>query len=198
MNSKGKPQAPQHRIIFCFEALDNDTNEQTRDDDGNLHPFTLIKEFNVSLGADSQQSDLRKFLNSLRSEPLTDATIDKDGFNIDWRKMLKYVLYASVTHKPKKSNPQQFNAIMDSIMKLPKAIPRESLPAIQNEVLFFEFGIEESYENFAKLPEFIQDKIMKSPEFLEARNTGKLPFPTESDEKPQAPSASEDPNDIPF
>lgn len=167
---------------FAGEVKFNDTvrivwetpNEKTVfSEEKGEQPFTLYKEFKISL---HEKATLRKFIESWRGAPLTDAEARK----FDLSSLLGQPCMLNVTHTTKGDATY---ANIAAISKLPKGL--DCPPAI-NPLIEYDVNAHKP-EVFAKFPDFIKEKIKSSAEWAA------------NGLKDEAPASSEESkSDIPF
>ncbi len=128
-------------------------NEQTVFAEGKPEqPYTLGKEFKISL---HEKASLRKFIESWRGATLTDAEAKK----FDLSSLLGQPCMLNVTHTTKEGSTW---ANIAAISKLPKGL--ECPPAIGELI---EYDVNAHNEAvFAKLPDFLKEKIKSSAEWM--------------------------------
>jgi hypothetical protein len=120
-------------------------------------PCVIDKEFSLSL---HEKSTLRRYLQGWRGKAFTDD--EAEAFDIT--KLLGVPCMLNVIHKPSAKDPTKIYQEIDAISPMPKGLV---CPAQVNETFVFEF---ENFDEdkFNTLPDFIKEKIAKTPEYREA------------------------------
>lgn len=142
-------------------------------------PFTVSKEFTLSLG---DKANLRHTLESWRGRQFTKDELD--GFDIT--KLLGASCLITIVHERRKDNQGDF-AKITSIAKIPKGM--QVADGTMSQVVY-EIAMGRN-DVFAKLPEWMQEKIKKSEEFSS-------PPPTADAERPSETPDDADGEDVPF
>jgi hypothetical protein len=143
------------KVQFLFElpletaVFSEDKGEQ---------PFYVKTVFNLSMG---EKASLRKFVESWIGKKMTDA----QAGDFDIIKLLGHSCMVNIAHNGK--DDRTYANIM-SISPLPKGM---ACPPAINELLSYD-TTEHSDAVFNKLPDFLQDDIRKSDEWI-ARTTAK-------------------------
>jgi hypothetical protein len=123
-------------------------------------PCVIDKEFSLSL---HEKSTLRRYLQGWRGKAFTDE--EAEAFDIT--KLLGVPCMLNVIHKPSAKDPTKIYQEIDTISPMPKGLV---CPPQVNETFVFEFeNFDES--KFNVLPDFIKEKIVKTPEYKEAVST---------------------------
>jgi len=160
-----------NKVLMIFEIP-----SETVDVEGEQKPRWLSREFTVSL---NEKSNLAKTLVPWLGRELTEQE-EKDGFDLSVMLGKSCQLQVIIASK----EDRQYNNIT-AIIGLPKGFPS---PTATSEMLLFDI-YDWSDDTFAKLPEWIQEKIKKSTEYR-TRSTGTdtLEFP-EDTHKPESPKS---------
>jgi hypothetical protein len=150
------------KVQFLFELP---TETAVFSEDKGEQPFYVKTVFNLTMG---EKASLRKFIESWIGKKLTDA----QAADFDITKLLGHPGMVNIAHNGKED--RTYANIM-SISPLPKGL---ACPPAINELLTYD-TTEHNAEVFAKLPEFLQEDIRKSDEWI-ARTTAKpaVPAPT--------------------
>jgi hypothetical protein len=150
------------KVQFLFELP---TETAVFSEDKGEQPFYVKTVFNLTMG---EKASLRKFIESWIGKKLTDA----QAADFDITKLLGHPGMVNIAHNGKED--RTYANIM-SISPLPKGF---ACPPAINELLTYD-TTEHNAEVFAKLPEFLQEDIRKSDEWI-ARTTAKpaVPAPT--------------------
>ena len=150
------------KVQFLFELP---TETAVFSEDKGEQPFYVKTVFNLTMG---EKASLRKFIESWIGKKLTDA----QAADFDITKLLGHPGMVNIAHNGKED--RTYANIM-SISPLPKGF---ACPPAINELLTYD-TTEHNAEVFAKLPEFLQEDIRKSDEYI-ARTTAKpaVPAPT--------------------
>lgn len=134
---------------------------KTKMDDG--RPFMVSNRYTQSL---SEKANLRKIIEGWLGDPLTED--DLKGFNPEF--LLGLPCMINVVHNPSVSHDKTF-ANVQTVVPLPEDF--ECPPAINKPVYF---SLDEfDRATFEALPKFLQETIIKSPEYQAIVN----PFPDE-------------------
>lgn len=135
-------------LTECTEVFDETKGEQ---------PFIIYQEYTLSL---SDKANLKKVLESWRGKEFTEQELA--GFDIE--KLVDKTCLIQVLHKTSSNGNQR--AHISSFMKLPAKM---EAPVPFNTP--YSFSLETYAQNqFDALPEWIQNKIKLSPEYVSAIN----------------------------
>lgn len=150
------------KVQFLFELP---TETAVFSEDKGEQPFYVKGVFNLTMG---EKASLRKFIESWIGKKLTDA----QAADFDITKLLGHPGMINIAHNGKED---RVYANIMGISPLPKGF---ACPPAINELLAYD-TTEHNAEVFAKLPEFLQEDIRKSDEWI-ARTTAKpaVPAPT--------------------
>jgi hypothetical protein len=150
------------KVQFLFELP---TETAVFSEDKGEQPFYVKTVFNLTMG---EKASLRKFIESWIGKKLTDS----QAADFDITKLLGHPGMVNIAHNGKED---RVYANIMSISPLPKGF---ACPPAINELLTYD-TTEHNAEVFAKLPEFLQEDIRKSDEWI-ARTTAKpaVPAPT--------------------
>ena len=150
------------KVQFLFELP---TETAVFSEDKGEQPFYVKGVFNLTMG---EKASLRKFIESRIGKKLTDA----QAADFDITKLLGHPGMINIAHNGKED---RVYANIMGISPLPKGL---TCPPAINELLTYD-TTEHNAEVFAKLPEFLQEDIRKSDEWI-ARTTAKpaVPAPT--------------------
>lgn len=118
-------------------------------DDG--RPYAISQTYTASLG---EKSNIRRDLEAWRGRPFTDEELR--GFSL--KKVIGKDCFLSVIHEER--NGRMYSKV-GSVIALPKGVP--PLPT-NNEPVFFDMD-EFDPDAFEKLPQWIQERVKKSPEW---------------------------------
>lgn len=140
------------KLMLLFEISGETVNV-----DGEDKPRWLSREYTASL---NEKAALYKHLVAWRSRDFTEGELDTDGDGFDIESMLGQPCMLTVIVKD--GDNGTYNRI-ENIAALPKGVPA---PTTEQELLAYDID-ERDEEVFAKLPEWIQDKIKKSTQFAE-------------------------------
>lgn len=158
-------QTTRNLVRVTFE-LPNEMH--TFDDAKGAEPRFVSKEFTLSL---NEKSTLRKFLDTWRGTPFTPDEAKK----FDVTRLLGVACMLSIGLKQSASG-RAYNSI-DSALAVPAGIPtpEQITPSL-------EINFENIHLNWDKIPNFLKEKIVQTPEF---KATGFVP-PVESKDEPTA------------
>lgn len=140
------------KLMLLFEISGETVNV-----DGEDKPRWLSREYTASL---NEKAALYKHLVAWRSRDFTESELDTDGDGFDIESMLGKPCMLTVIAKD--GDNGTYNRI-ENIAALPKGVPA---PTTEQELLAYDID-ERDEAVFAKLPEWIQDKIKKSTQFAE-------------------------------
>ena len=140
------------KLMLLFEISGETVNV-----DGEDKPRWLSREYTAIL---NEKAALYKHLVAWRSRDFTEGELDTDGDGFDIESMLGQPCMLTVIVKD--GDNGAYNRI-ENIAALPKGVPA---PTTEQELLAYDID-ERDEEVFAKLPEWIQDKIKKSTQFAE-------------------------------
>lgn len=176
-----KPLEAGTHTAVCFQVLDFGTQEDTYEgrtssrpkvwlgfevpselkSDG--EPFVIGREYTFS---SSERSTFRKHLQAWRGKPFEDSDFGPNG-SFDVENLIGVGCLISVEHNA------NGRAVITSIMALPKGTPA---PEAKSGKSFLDLSSGElNQELFDSLPEWMQERIAKSPEFAEVSG-GVTPF----------------------
>ena len=133
----------QRRFMMIWNILGEDVEIN-----GEKQPRTISKEYSFSL---NEKSTLRKDLQAWRGKPFSEEELQ--GFNI--LAVLNKACQLQIILEEK--NSKKYNNIA-GIMSLPKG---SSVQALEN-TYYFDMEDPETWENYCKIPNWIQDKIKKA------------------------------------
>jgi hypothetical protein len=137
-------------------------------------PCVIDKEYTLSL---SDKANLRKDLQSWRGKAFSDE--EAEAFDIT--KLLGVPCMLNIIHKPGAKDPTKIYQEIGSVSPMPKGL---DCPAQINDTFVFEF---ENFDQskFDSLPDFIKEKIVKTPEYMEAisQTIEASPFPEIEEDK---------------
>lgn len=143
---------PKHKVMIVWELTDEKMS------DG--RPFSQSQEYNLS---SHEKSTFRKHLESWRNKAFTDAELGT--FEIS--RLLGVPCMLNIAHKPSKQGDRKF-ANITAVGSWPKSMRDDSgkpkVTPLVNEVLHLDLGNFDSTV-YAKLPDWIKEKIAKSPEY---------------------------------
>lgn len=159
-------------------------------------PLVITKEYSLLLG---EKANLRKLIEAVIGTTLIDA----EAYAFDVYNILGKPCAVTIKHKTNPTSKETY-AYVESVNSLMKGV--ECPPQINPTFLFMLSPFDE--EKFSNLPEFIREKIMKSPEYksrltqadketITALRDGELDAFAKSQETSQE-IPSIDPADIPF
>lgn len=140
------------KLMLLFEISGETVNV-----DGEDKPRWLSREYTASL---NEKAALYKHLVAWRSRDFTESELDTDGDGFNIESMLGKPCMLTVIVKD--GDNGTYNRI-ENIAALPKGVPA---PTTEQELLAYDID-ERDEAVFAKLPEWIQDKIKKSTQFAE-------------------------------
>lgn len=128
-------------------------------------PLVISKEYTVSMG---EKANLRKALESWRGKPFT----EEQAKSFDITILLGQPCMLNITHKPSKADASK---IYEEISAITPPMKGLTIPAQVNP------SVELSYDKwnekmFEELPQFIKDKMVTTPEYLQMRNPNKDKF----------------------
>lgn len=141
-----------NKLMLLFEISGETVNV-----DGEDKPRWLSREYTASL---NEKAALYKHLVAWRSRDFTESELDTDGDGFNIESMLGKPCMLTVIVKD--GDNGTYNRI-ENIAALPKGVPA---PTTEQELLAYDID-ERDEAVFAKLPEWIQDKIKKSTQFAE-------------------------------
>jgi hypothetical protein len=124
---------------------------ETVEINGEERPRQISKDFTMSL---DERSTLRKMLQSWRGSAFTAEELQ--GF--DLKKLLGAACQLQLIHK---TNERGTFAVVENIMQLPKGTPAPKA----DRAIIFDMDDEATYETFATLPRYIQEKIAQAENF---------------------------------
>jgi hypothetical protein len=155
------------------------------DEEKGEESFMVGAEYTLSL---NERANLRHVLESWRGEDFTEAQLK--GF--DMKVLIGKACMVAVIHRKSKQNPGRVYAQVTSVVKLPKGMgcPKASLERINYDISNGEGG------DYAKLPEWIQEKIQNSEEWNAQPESDGDPEdwgPEEGTEGEQEPEEPEEP-----
>lgn len=133
----------QRKFMMIWNILDEDVEIN-----GEKLPRTISKEYSFSL---NEKSTLRKDLQAWRGKPFSEEELQ--GFNI--LNILNKACQLQIILEEK--NNKKYNNIA-GIMSLPKG---SNIPVLEN-TYYFDMEDAETWENFVKTPNWIQEKIKKA------------------------------------
>jgi hypothetical protein len=148
------------KVQFVFELP---TETAIFKEENGEQPFIVKTIFNLNMG---EKSSLRKFIESWAGKKMTDA----QAGDFEIFKLLGVPCMLNVAHNGKED--RTYANIM-SVSPLPKGM---QCPAQINELLCYD-TTDHNAEVFNKLPEFLQEDIRKSDEWI-ARNSKPAPVVT--------------------
>lgn len=164
-----KNQRPSEQILVSFEACEEKME--------NGEPFSINAFYTNIL---SRRSKLKRHLEAWRGKSFTDEELD--GFELT--NIVGTACMINVIHE-KKEGSTDVRTKIEAIMALPKGT---KAPALVNKPVVF--SLEDATVNWDKLPEWLQERIMKSHEWTgKSQERGHLGVP----EDDKAPGA-----DVPF
>lgn len=154
------------KVRVTFELVDA---THIFDEDKGEQPFLIDREYTLSIG---KRSNFRKDLDSWRGVKLT----KEEAEDFDPDTLLNSAGLVQVVHVPSADGEETY-ANINSLMALPKGT---KVAEPENEV--FSFWLEGKLDSsrFDEFPEFIQDKIVNSPEYKAL--TGSAPTPVDVNE----------------
>lgn len=166
------------KLMLLFEISGETVNV-----DGEDKPRWLSREYTASL---NEKAALYKHLVAWRSRDFTEGELDTDGDGFDIESMLGQPCMLTVIVKD--GDNGAYNRI-ENIAALPKGVPA---PTTEQELLAYDID-ERDEEVFAKLPEWIQDKIKKSTQFAENPPEDDLEKKASEDDKSEPETEEECP-----
>lgn len=170
------------KILIQFE-LPNELH--TFREEKGPEPFVVSREFGLFL---SEKAHLRPFLEGWRGRPFTQEELNK----FDVMVLAGLPCLINIIHNQK---GDKVYANIASVMVIPKGMP---VPAAVNPKMTLSLNEEFSMDTFKALPEWIQKKIMESPEYRSIVNdTPAFPEDRESNAGTSY-HAGVDGSDIPF
>jgi hypothetical protein len=170
------------RRVMIFWELPEELH-QFKEENG-LEPYVVSKEFTMSLG---DKSSLKPYLEQWRGKAFSEDELQ--GFDIT--KLIGAPCMLNITHKPK---GEKVSVIVGSATPLPKSL---KCPPQINPRIEVSLDSKEEFDStmFGSLPEWVQKKIILSPEYKQVTSGGDAGYaPIESQETP----AIEDADDLPF
>jgi len=135
-----------HQVKILWDVVG-----ETVEINGETLPRQISKDFTVSL---DERSTLRKMLQSWRGKPFTAEELQ--GFEL--KKLLGASCQLQLIHK---ENERGTFAVVDSIMALPKGMPKPEA----EKTAVFDMDEPETYEVFNTLPRYIQEKVSQAENF---------------------------------
>ena len=133
----------QRKFMMIWNILDEDVEIN-----GEKLPRTISKEYSFSL---NEKSTLRKDLQAWRGKPFSEEELQ--GFNI--LNILNRACQLQIILEEK--NNKKYNNIA-GIMSLPRGMKVDGL----DNTYYFDMTNAETWENYCKIPNWIQDKIKKA------------------------------------
>lgn len=131
-------------------------------------PFVISAVYNLTSGGGGKKSSMVKMLESWRGKSFTDEDYKK--FNIS--NVLGVPCLIGVVHNESADKSRTY-ANISSIMLVPGGMP---VPNSVNPRFDFDFDPFKE-EEFNKLPEWVREKIKKSPEYAETFQVNRNPEP---------------------
>ena len=146
-------------ISWELHGTDDDGTPLTTDDG---RPLSISRTYTLSW---SENSNLRKNLQSWRNKPWTDKEVSR----FDLKNILGQWAMVTVVHRPSKTGRTYAN--VDNLTPVPPMIKQAGFPTGHNELKLFKLA-EPDWELYDSLPQFKQEKIALSPEYQAARRRG--------------------------
>lgn len=146
-------------ISWELHGTDEDGTPLTTEDG---RPLSISRTYTLSW---SENSNLRKNLQSWRGKPWTDKEVSR----FDLKNILGQWAMITVVHRPSKTGRVYAN--VDNLAPVPSMIKQAGLPEGHNEPKLFKLA-EPDWELYDSLPQFKQEKIALSPEYQAARRRG--------------------------
>ena len=150
-------------------------------------PFSVSNKYTMSL---SDKANLRKHLEAWRGRPFSEQELQ--GF--DLFTILGAPCMLNVTHKPWRTDPNKFNAVVASIAPLPKGVPK---PALANATVAFSLDEPDAIQQFNRLPEWLQ-KLINHQGLTQPQSRQTPPAAEQHDYEDYPESAAFEDDDIPF
>lgn len=122
------------------------------DESRGAEPRLISKEFTLSMNS---KSGLRKFLDTWRGTPFTDA----ESKSFDVSKLIGVPCMLSIGIKVSKTSGNQYNTL-DSALAIPKGMTPPDQITESSEINF-----ENISEHWEKIPQFIREKMEQTPEY---------------------------------
>lgn len=138
-------------IMFSFELLGDEMMKDGR-------PFSINTR--IMPFSSHEKSNLRKMVQSWRGQPYTEQQLMEMG-GLPVSKLIGQPAYVNVVHNSSANKPDRVYANIFSVMKLPKGIPA---PKPVNDPVVYS-AAHHDQAAFNKLPEYIQAKVVMSPEY---------------------------------
>jgi len=143
------------QVMLFFELIGT---KAVFDQNKGEQPFVMHQKFTLSF---NEKANLRKFLKSWRNKDMTEQEAEDPLF---MKNLLGKPLYLSVSISEKDGKSYRN---IGSIMKYPANMPKLAAP--ENETFYFDMDTEvpgnNPMEAFPKLYPWVQDMIVKSPEY---------------------------------
>jgi hypothetical protein len=150
---KGQKDTKRKMLIFFELVL---TNEQFRDNAA-PEPFVVNKQYTVSL---NEKATLHKDLSDWLGRKISKDEADA-GYEFSERIGKPCII--TITHTEKKGDPSTIYANVNTI--IPPMAGTQELPMLRNQPIVFEIGMQNQFQVFKKLYNWVQKKIAVSPEF---------------------------------
>ena len=129
-------------------------------------PMVLGCKFTRSM---NEKAGLRKMIEGIAGKAFT---TDKEASSYDFRNLLGKACMINVVHEPSKDGTKTY-ANIKAFMPLPKGFPA---PMAANALVSYS-PLMHDQEMFELLPEWLQDEIKKSPEFIAMMAAGMQSIP---------------------
>lgn len=153
-----------HQIMFFWEF----PTELMQRGNNAGKPFVISAVYNLTSGGGGKKSTMVKMLESWRGQPFTDEDYKK--FNIST--VLGVPCLIGVVHNENADKNRTY-ANISSIMKIPSGM---QAPNGINDRFDFDFTPFRQ-EEFDKMPEWVREKVKKSPEYAETFQVIRNPEP---------------------
>ena len=167
---------PKHQVVISWELTDAKMSD--------TRPFAVSKFYTLSL---SEKANLRADLQNWRGKAFSIEELE--GFDIS--KLLGAPALVTVVHKEKKTGGQ--SAVVSGVSSLPKGMDK---PTPFNPVYVFDLDEPSAVIDIEKLPEWLQNKIRQSPEWLAL--TGGSSQPSTAYGMPSAEKSVAEDEGLPF
>lgn len=131
------------------------TEQKIFDKEKGEQPFVISQEYTLSM---SQKSKLKAVLESWRGEPFSKE--EMKGFDIT--EMIGEPCFISIAHKESEGGN-----MYAQIISVTQPIKGMDIPKLINDPVVISFDSEDFISELEKLPDFLQEKIKSSKEYIE-------------------------------
>lgn len=171
-----------HKVQLVFEIMDDDIRIEV-DVDGKMKKLRRFASIDFTMSMD-KRANLYKVLKGWRGKDFTQEELE--DFDLD--SILDKPCMLTIERSESKWNPGRFYNNITAIGGVPKGM---KVPKLEAEA--FSFSIEANDELRDEIPEWVQEKITSSYEWLALQNDGLPEIP--EDRMPDVPEEQEEPED---